>query len=67
MIYNAPGVMHDSSLAHAGMVYEKLEQVYGSLGAKCVVDSAFSKDHFPFLIKSSQLDPDDLDQFVVNR
>lgn len=66
MCYNAPGMMNDSSVAHAGNVYRKLEDLYYNHGFKCVVDSAFSKQEFPFLIKSSQLDLDDNEMLVVN-
>lgn len=33
---------------------EKLKQLYEQYEGQCVVDSAFSKDHYLFLIKSSQ-------------
>ncbi|KAE9159250.1 hypothetical protein PF004_g31610 [Phytophthora fragariae] len=51
---NAPGAMHDSLIAEWGGVYEKLEHVYETTGARCVVDSAFSKGDYPFLIKSAR-------------
>lgn len=51
---NAPGAMHDSVIANWGKVYDKLEVAFDRTGARCVVDSAFSKGYFPFLIKSSQ-------------
>lgn len=51
---NAPGSMHDSLIAEWGGVYSKLERVYEQTGARCVVDSAFSKGDYPFLIKSAQ-------------
>lgn len=51
---NAPGSMHDSSIAEWGGVYEKLQLMYDRYGVRCVVDSAFSKSEYPFLIKSSQ-------------
>ena len=51
---NAPGSMHDSVIADWGVIYPKLETVYSQCGGRCVVDSAFSKRLFPFLIKSSQ-------------
>ena len=40
--YNAPGSMHDSSIADTGCIYTKLEHVYRSVGGMCTVDSAFS-------------------------
>lgn len=51
---NAPGAMHDSLIAEWGGVYEKLTDVFERTGARCVVDSAFSKGDYPFLIKSAQ-------------
>lgn len=51
---NAPGSVHDSSLADWGNIYGKLETIHSRLGLKCVMDSAFcAKDH-PFILKSSQ-------------
>ncbi|EGZ21147.1 hypothetical protein PHYSODRAFT_489004, partial [Phytophthora sojae] len=47
---NAPGAMHDSEIAEWGGVYAKLEDVFEATGARCVVDSGFSKGDYPFLI-----------------
>ena len=33
---------------------QKVEEAYEKHGATCVVDSAFSKGDYPFLIKSAQ-------------
>lgn len=64
---NAPGTFHDSTMADYG-VYEKMETIYNSYGAKVVVDSAFNLQQKPFLIKSSQDDPvGDPDGVIVNR
>jgi hypothetical protein len=52
--YNVPGSIHDSKIAEWGNIYEKLEAVYISTGAKCTADSAFSRVRAPYLIKSSQ-------------
>ena len=66
--YNAPGSMHDSSIADAGGIYTKLEHVYRSVGGMCTVDSAFAKGNYPFLIKSSQQeDPNDREELLINR
>lgn len=65
--YNAPGSMHDSSVAEAGKVYEKLVGVFESVGGMCTVDSAFSKANYPFLIKSSQTDPHGREELLINR
>lgn len=51
---NAPGSMHDSSIAEWGNVYTKLEDSHIKYGGICVVDSAFCRGQYPFLNKSSQ-------------
>ena len=51
---NAPGAFHDSKIAEWGKVYQKLERVFNLTGGRCVVDSAFCREIYPFLIKSSQ-------------
>lgn len=53
-VINAPGSIHDSTLAVWGGTYTKLEEVYQRLGAFCAVDSAFAADNAPYLIWSSQ-------------
>ena len=64
--YNTPGSMHDSSVAEAGKVYEKLVNVFDSFVGMCTVDSAFSKGNYPFLIKS-QTDPHGREELIINR
>jgi len=49
---NAHGCVHDSQLAAWGGVYAKLESLYALTGGHVVVDSAFSKNAYSFLIKS---------------
>jgi DDE superfamily endonuclease len=56
---NAPGCLHDSTIADYGGVYNKLESVYKKYNVKTVIDSAFSLTLGKHLIKSSQLDPMD--------
>lgn len=51
---NVPGAFHDSTIAEWGGVYKKLEKIFNQTGGTCVVDSAFSRDKYPFLIKSAQ-------------
>jgi len=53
-VVNAPGSVHDSTLAEWGAVCEDLEDAYSRTGGKCVVDSAFASTDNPFLIKSAQ-------------
>ena len=52
--FNVPGSVHDSQVAHWGMVYDKLGAMYDETGGKCTVDSAFGKVNRPFLVKLSQ-------------
>jgi DDE superfamily endonuclease len=53
-VLNAPGSLHDSTLAEWGGVYAELEEIYNQTQGKCCVDSAFSAANNPFLIKSSE-------------
>ena len=62
---NAPGTMHDSTLADYGNVYEKLEAVFDETGGKVVVDSAFRLANNNFIIKSGQNVPLGNPQVVV--
>ena len=66
--YNVPGCFHDSTIAEWGNIYQKLSCIHDETGGKCTVDSAFSKQNYPFLIKSSQTDPESNDpaDFIVN-
>jgi hypothetical protein len=50
--------MHDSELALMGnpSIYQKLDQLFGQYGTKCVMDSAFSKRDRQSIIKSVQRD-----------
>ena len=54
---NNPGCMHDSQIAEQGGVYAKLEMAYNASGGKAVVDSAFARGRYEFLIKSCQTLP----------
>ena len=51
---NAPGCLHDSTLANAGALYEKVDKLYERMGAKIVVDSAFQMDDRQSCYKSYQ-------------
>ena len=53
-VVNAPGSLHDSTLATWGGVYEKLESAYNTSGGVCCVDSAFQAGNVDWLIKSAQ-------------
>ena len=50
---NAPGSVHDSTLADWGDVCQKLQAVCDQTGGVCVADSAFSTANAPHLIESS--------------
>ena len=52
--FNVPGSVHDSQVAEFGNIYDKLEGVFLSTGAKCCVDSAFGNVNREFLYKSCQ-------------
>ena len=51
---NAPGTMHDSSMAKWSGLYDKVDGLYNRRGSKIVVDSAFAADDRPSLYKSFQ-------------
>jgi hypothetical protein len=53
-VLNAPGSLHDSTLADWGRLYLKIQETYDRLGAKAVMDSAFSSRNNPGIIISSQ-------------
>lgn len=42
--------MHDSQIAEWGGVYEQLQSIFDRDGPSCVVDSAFSRIDYPFLL-----------------
>jgi hypothetical protein len=52
---NNPGNFYDSQVAEQGGVYKNLEEQHRLMGGKGVVDSAFSRDRYTFLIKSCQM------------
>ncbi len=54
---NNSGCMHDSLCEEQGGVYAKLEPMFLASGGKGVVDSAFSRGRYEFLIKSCQTLP----------
>ncbi|KAG7336804.1 DDE superfamily endonuclease [Nitzschia inconspicua] len=65
-VINAPGCLHDSTVADYGWMYEKLDDIYDKYGAMTVVDSAFWSG--PCFLKSSQTDPiGDRNAYLVNK
>jgi hypothetical protein len=55
---NAPGTMHNSTMVSWGGLYEKVDDLYTSRGAKIVVDSAFALDWRQSVYKSYQSNVD---------
>jgi DDE superfamily endonuclease len=51
---NAPGTMHDSTMAKWGRIYNKIDELYVSRVMKIVVDSAFALDRHDLVYKSYQ-------------
>lgn len=65
-LVNAPDVFHDSSMADYGL-YKIMKDIYAYSGGKVVFDSVFKLPAANYIIKSSQRDPEDLDNFFINR
>jgi DDE superfamily endonuclease len=42
---NAPGTMHDSTMAKWGRLYDKVDQLYATMGVKIVVDSHLHRNN----------------------
>ena len=51
---NAPGTWHDSTLAHWGSMYSKLQKCWEEHHGKVLMDSAFASNMYNFIIQSSQ-------------
>ena len=51
---NAPGVLHDSTLATWGNLYDNIDRIFETFGSRVVVDSAFAKANKPSMIKSQR-------------
>jgi len=51
---DCPGVCHDSEIAVIGGMYELLQRNYDRNGGMVVMDSAFHKSGYPYIIKSGQ-------------
>ena len=65
-LLNAPGTFHDSMMVDYGN-YEGMQNVYNITGGNVIVDSTFNIGSRDFLIKSSQQDPVDGHELLVNR
>lgn len=68
-VTNAPGSVHDSTLAHIGGLYEMLADVHNRVGGKCCMDSAFAARNNPGIIRSSERDRLGNDEYdvLINR
>ena len=53
-VVNAPGCLHDSTLAEWGGIYETLQEAYNRTGGICCVDSAFQSGGCDYFIRSAQ-------------
>ena len=51
---NAPGTWHNSTLAHWGSMYLKLQKCWEDHHGKVLMDSAFASNMYEFIIQSSQ-------------
>jgi hypothetical protein len=51
---NAPGTVHDSTMAKRGSVHDKIDLLFSERGAKIVVDLAFSSEARQSMLKSWQ-------------
>ena len=51
---NAPGTWHDSTLAHWGSMYSKLQKCWKEHHGKVLMDSAFASNMYKFIIQLSQ-------------
>lgn len=54
LLFDCTRAMHDSTIAEWGGVYSKLQEAFDLIGGRCVVESAFCKSNYPYLIKSAQ-------------
>ena len=66
ILLNTSGTFHDSTMADCG-IYEGMQKVYDGTGVNVVVDSVFNIESRDFLIKSSQQDPANSHELLVNR
>jgi hypothetical protein len=53
-VINAPGSIHDSTLADWGDFYEIMESIYNTCQGKCCMDSAFAAINNNAIIRSSE-------------
>ena len=53
-VLDAPGSLHDSTVADYGGLYTLLTSIFDRNGGKVVMDSAFARADYEFIIKSGQ-------------
>ena len=51
-VLDAPGSLHDSTVADFSGLYTLLTDVYDSNGGKVIMDSAFARVEYDFILKS---------------
>ena len=61
MCLNGPGVLHDSTMAIFGEVYDRCKHFYTRFDVRGVVDSAFTTKNADYFIKSAQTPPENGD------
>ncbi len=52
--FNVLGSVHDSQVAEPEKIYQKLEQIYKTMGGKCCINSAFGNLERVYLLKLGQ-------------
>ena len=57
--FNAPDVLHNSTMANSSSIYDQIEMVYRDTGKKLVVDSAFASKKSNAMLKSHQNNVDE--------
>ena len=64
---NAPGTWHDSTLAHWGAMWSKLQKCWEDHHGKVLMDSVFASNMYKFIIQSSQNVPGVRQCYLGNR
>ena len=64
-VLDAPGSLHDSTVADFGGLYTLLTSIFDHNGGKVVMDSAIARTNYKFIIKSGQEVCSDLGEDVA--
>ena len=65
-LLNALGTFHDTTMADYS-IYDALQSIFCQCGTKVVVDSAFKMANANFLVRSTQVVPQDLFLLRINQ